>query len=131
MPTTQQPPTSKKDMIATLKHLRALRSEAQSASNRHVPSGTVAAHVRMATGTSRRKSADVRFVRRMRMRGKQPRCLDEIVVSPRLAENAVYIKRDKSIIILARDWSMALLPRHSGCASTARSGRSLGRTTNC
>ena len=95
-------------MIATLRHLRALRSEARSASNRHVPSGTVAAHVRMATGTSRRKSADVRFVRRMRMRGKQPRCLDEIVVSPRLAENAIYIKRDKSITVLARDWSMRL-----------------------
>ena len=62
----------------------------------------------MATGTSRRKSADVRFVRRMLMRGKQPLCLDVVVVSPRLAENAVYIKRDKSIIILARDWSMRL-----------------------
>ena len=57
------------EWIATLRHLKALRGEATSEQNRHVPTRTVAARVRAGTGTARRRSADIRYVRRKRMLG--------------------------------------------------------------
>ena len=88
-------------VIRNLVHLQRLRSEVKDRHNIHVPTKAVVSSVRQETKTSRRKSVDYRFARRVRAKGRQPRVAGDIVVSPTLESNTIFISGDGSIIVFA------------------------------
>ena len=95
--------------VENLIHMQRLRAEVKDRHNRSVPTKVVVASVRRETKTSRRRSTDFRFARRTRKRGPQPRSADEIVLTPALTGNCIYINDDKSILVIAREWGIKLI----------------------
>ena len=118
------------EWIATLRHIKALNGEATSEQNRHVSTRTVASRVRAETGTARRRSADIRYVRRKRMLGNQPRCGTRSS-SPRASRRTQSTSRttSRSSFLHGTGLFGSRLSRPA-CASTERSGRSLKHTSS-
>ena len=85
------------------------KAEKNLRSKQYIKTATVVSSVRNETRTCRRKSTDYRFARRIRMHGQHPVNSEDIVVTPTLANNSVYIGDDRSVIVLAREWGIRLL----------------------
>ena len=96
-------------VIKTLKHIQRLREEVKDPRNKYVQTKTLVSSVRNESKTCRRKSTDFRLARKIRMRGQHPRNAEDIVVTPTLAGNCIFISDDKGVIILAREWGIRLL----------------------
>ena len=77
--------------------------------NKYIQTKTVVSSVRNETRTCRRKSTDYRLARRIRMNGQHPSRAEDIVVTPTLADNSIFISDDRSVIVLAREWGIRLL----------------------
>ena len=61
------------------------------------------------TRTRRRKSADYRLARRVRMQGQHPVNAEDIIATSTLANGSMFIDEDRSVIVLAREWGIGLL----------------------
>ena len=95
--------------IENIVHIHRLREECKDVRNKYIQTKTVVSSVRNESRTCRRKSTDYRLARRVRMHGQHPVNSEDIVVTPTLAKNSIFIGDDMSIIVLAREWGIRLL----------------------
>ena len=117
--------------IKNIEHMHRLREDVKDDRNKYVITKTVKSTVRDETGMCRRKSADYRLARRIRMRGQHPGRAEDIVVTQTLANNCIFISDDRSVIVLAREWGSSFCATQNASVSTARSEVCLSYTSGC
>ena len=118
------------EYIATLRHIQRLREAAMNTHNKHAPSVKVCGAVRLETKTTRRRSVDIRIVRRCRKRGNAPRTPNEIETFPFTEKTRYTSTTTGRSLCSAATGAFALRHRRDGSASIGHSGRHQRHTTD-